>query len=429
MSQCLSHTPLINAVPRDLLLVTPDDVMAKEMSQRLRDVSFNVTRLKSPERALEAILEDGRVDAWIGDGSRMLAGITDPLLRHLRLSLEALKIPLVLTIDPDCETDWQSIHRLSADEFILKPLQEPEMVARLRALLHREDAESRRYDEPVFTAAAEEFVKYVRRDLTNRITQNRSSVLCLVEAFGTTRLEAEGRQAEAKSLTEAVYSFLAMNLRRMDRLVQYDHKRVAVYQPDRNLTGAEHAFELICSEIGAQQSNPLCIGLAEFPQDGANFDDLIRWADRSLDLARERPGKIMARAWMTSYAEREKPERIVLWADDDSSAWSLVNSTVRLLGHETLLAKNRREVLGALDRNVPALMVLGQTFDARAGLELLHDLHRQCEGRLAFPVLLMTPLADENEVLQGIEWGVQDFLKKPIHPRELQVRIARMLAT
>jgi DNA-binding response OmpR family regulator len=41
---------------------------------------------------------------------------------------------------------------------------------------------------------------------------------------------------------------------------------------------------------------------------------------------------------------------------------------------------------------------------------------------------MLTALAQENVVLQGIKLGAKDYIRKPFHPTELVKRLAKHLA-
>ena len=46
----------------------------------------------------------------------------------------------------------------------------------------------------------------------------------------------------------------------------------------------------------------------------------------------------------------------------------------------------------------------------------------------AVPVLMMSGNAEEPEVVEALSAGASDFVSKPIRPRELAVRLARLVA-
>jgi DNA-binding response OmpR family regulator len=43
------------------------------------------------------------------------------------------------------------------------------------------------------------------------------------------------------------------------------------------------------------------------------------------------------------------------------------------------------------------------------------------------PVIMLTALAQENVVLQGVKLGAKDYIRKPFHPQEIVDRINKVL--
>ncbi|MBI4468768.1 MAG: response regulator [Acidobacteria bacterium] len=428
MDHFLSHTPLVSAVPRELLLMTADDLLAREVSYALKDMSYNVSRFRTPERALESILGESRFDLWLGDGPEALFASKGALLRQIRLSIDTLGIPALMIVDPHADRDWDMVDQLTASDFLLKPLDATELILRLQWVFQKEAHHAEFMADMAVSTGGQEFAKYVQRDLASRTSQNRSAILSLIEAFGANQAMAGGRVAEAKALTEAAYLFLAMNLRRVDRMVQFDQTRVAVYQPDRVLQTAEAAFALMRTEMEAQIGKSLSIGMAEFPQDGGSFEELLKWADTALSAARSRPGSIMARAWLSEGDEPAAVSRQVLLVEEDPDTVALIGMNMKTLGYELRVAPNQVDALRILDEQVPAMALVGRCQSQRSILEILKEFRSSRVGIGDPPIVILAGPADESDLLQSLEWGVVDFLRKPLNERELQFRITRVLS-
>jgi two-component system alkaline phosphatase synthesis response regulator PhoP len=78
---------------------------------------------------------------------------------------------------------------------------------------------------------------------------------------------------------------------------------------------------------------------------------------------------------------------------------------------------------GALERiraDRPDLVVLDLMLPGMSGLEVLRTLRQ--EG-INCRVLVLTALADEDELIKGFEAGADDYMKKPFSPRELVARV------
>jgi len=86
---------------------------------------------------------------------------------------------------------------------------------------------------------------------------------------------------------------------------------------------------------------------------------------------------------------------------------------------ETALAIAREEPLAAaiLDIRLPVL----------DGLSILSEL-RKDERNARLPVMMLTSLGSEADVIRGFELGADDYIVKPFSPAELVARLHRLLA-
>lgn len=75
----------------------------------------------------------------------------------------------------------------------------------------------------------------------------------------------------------------------------------------------------------------------------------------------------------------------------------------------------------------PDLVLLDILMPGIDGLAVLRSI--KADARLKdIPVVMLTALAQENVVLQGIKLGAKDYIRKPFHPTELVKRLGKHLA-
>lgn len=70
------------------------------------------------------------------------------------------------------------------------------------------------------------------------------------------------------------------------------------------------------------------------------------------------------------------------------------------------------------------LIILDLGLPGRPGLEVLQEWRR---GGLQVPVLILTARGSWAERIDGLKAGADDYLSKPFHPEELQLRIQALL--
>jgi DNA-binding response OmpR family regulator len=76
--------------------------------------------------------------------------------------------------------------------------------------------------------------------------------------------------------------------------------------------------------------------------------------------------------------------------------------------------------------SLPDLILLDILMPGIDGLTVLKTLKGRSDLK-GIPVVMLTALAQENVVTQGIKLGAKDYIRKPFHPGELVKRLAKHL--
>ena len=119
-----------------LLLVEDDVMLASGIKLGLVDAGYAVDWVGSAERALEATLRESFDVAIIDIGLPGMNGLT--LTQRLRKDGHAM--PVLILTARDALTDRVQGLDIGADDYMVKPFELPELLARLRALLRRSQA-------------------------------------------------------------------------------------------------------------------------------------------------------------------------------------------------------------------------------------------------------------------------------------------------
>ena len=122
----------------------------------------------------------------------------------------------------------------------------------------------------------------------------------------------------------------------------------------------------------------------------------------------------------TSSTEPSTSVRRVLVVEDEETLALGVRDALELAGFQVELAHDGLQALGRIREARPDLVVLDLMLPGMNGLEVLETLRQE---RLQTRVLILTALADEDDLIRGFEAGADDYMKKPFSPRELVARV------
>ena len=114
--------------------------------------------------------------------------------------------------------------------------------------------------------------------------------------------------------------------------------------------------------------------------------------------------------------------RIVV-IDDEPSVQDVVQAYLEKDGFDVFLAGNGADGLALAERKEPALIVLDLMLPDVSGGEICSEIR----SRSDVPILMLTARAAEEDRVEGLVSGADDYLVKPFSPRELVARVHAVL--
>lgn len=125
-------------------------------------------------------------------------------------------------------------------------------------------------------------------------------------------------------------------------------------------------------------------------------------------------------------APESSSSETLLIVDDDVRVVELLQITLGGRGYDVLTAYDGDAALDSLRVRRPDLVVLDIRLPKKSGFEVLRAIRE--DPQLAdVPVILISANAATESRLQGFKLGADDYLTKPFSPRELILRIRRVL--
>jgi two-component system, OmpR family, alkaline phosphatase synthesis response regulator PhoP len=116
----------------------------------------------------------------------------------------------------------------------------------------------------------------------------------------------------------------------------------------------------------------------------------------------------------------------ILIVDDEADIVELINYNLQSAGYETLTASNGSEALLKAKTFKPNLILLDLNMPIKDGLKTCAELRVNAEYNDTNIVFLTAQASEENE-LNALQLGADDFLRKPIKPTLLLSKISSIL--
>jgi two-component system, OmpR family, phosphate regulon response regulator OmpR len=114
----------------------------------------------------------------------------------------------------------------------------------------------------------------------------------------------------------------------------------------------------------------------------------------------------------------------ILVVDDDKRLRELLRRYLSEHDFRVTTAGNAVDAWARLEGFAFDLIVLDVMMPGQNGLEFTEALRRKSQ----VPVLMLTAMGEARDRIRGLERGADDYLPKPFEPRELVLRIQRILS-
>ena len=118
--------------------------------------------------------------------------------------------------------------------------------------------------------------------------------------------------------------------------------------------------------------------------------------------------------------------KTVLIVDDESSIREMIAVALEMADYRVLEADNAQDAHAIVVDEKPDLLLLDWMMPGTSGLELARRLKRD-ETTSELPIILLTAKGEEDNKIQGLEAGADDYITKPFSPRELVARLKAVL--
>ncbi|MFV1873794.1 MAG: phosphate regulon transcriptional regulator PhoB [Oleiphilus sp.] len=119
-------------------------------------------------------------------------------------------------------------------------------------------------------------------------------------------------------------------------------------------------------------------------------------------------------------------EKTVLIVDDESAIREMIAVALEMADYNCVEASNAQDAFIAIVDQRPDMILLDWMLPGTSGIELARRLKRN-ETTADIPIIMLTAKTEEDNKVQGLEVGADDYITKPFSPRELVARLKAVL--
>jgi phosphoserine phosphatase RsbU/P len=112
----------------------------------------------------------------------------------------------------------------------------------------------------------------------------------------------------------------------------------------------------------------------------------------------------------------------ILIAEDDSTSRLILESALKKLGHEVLIAHDGAEALEIYMREEIPVLISDMVMPKVDGLELCRRIRAAKRSKYTY-ILLLTTVGGKSGYLVGMRAGADDFIHKPFDEQQLAARL------
>ena len=116
----------------------------------------------------------------------------------------------------------------------------------------------------------------------------------------------------------------------------------------------------------------------------------------------------------------------ILVIEDEPAIQELISVNLSFAGHKVLRAFDAEQAQTLIRAELPDLILLDWMLPGASGITLAKKLRSE-ERTRQVPVIMLTAKGAEQDKVEGLEAGADDYITKPFSPKELMARIKAVL--
>ena len=116
-------------------------------------------------------------------------------------------------------------------------------------------------------------------------------------------------------------------------------------------------------------------------------------------------------------------QHTILVVDDEEKITEIIQSYLERSGYDVVCAYDGLRALTLFDQHAPVLVILDLMLPGLSGEEVCRAIRKKSRT----PIIMLTAKTGEENLLEGLSLGADDYMIKPFSPRELVARVETVL--
>ena len=109
----------------------------------------------------------------------------------------------------------------------------------------------------------------------------------------------------------------------------------------------------------------------------------------------------------------------ILVCDDEKEIVSAISIYLEKEGYNVLKAYNGKEALNIIKENEVHLVILDIMMPVKDGIDTLKEIRKE----KSLPVIMLSAKSEDEDKIEGLNLGADDYVTKPFNPSELIARV------
>ena len=413
-----------------LLIIEDDPVTSRILQSRLAGANREIFAVETAAAA-EKVLEGEDIAIILLD---LILPDTDGrnFLVNIRERPELAGLPVIITSVKGSASTKAECFALGADEYFEKPIDYEVLSAAVAAKLQRSGELVRESRTDPLTglpnrAAFHEAFKRAQ-SLASRSRESLSLAILDLDHFKSVN-DTYGHGLGDEVLRR-LGPVITGALRQTDFLARWGGEEFVILFPKAGVAGSTRALQKALDAFGQEEFRgaegvsfqvTFSAGVTAV-WDKVNVGEAVAMADRLLYRAKSGGRNRILNEAVSAPLEKKN----ILLAEDDEVTAAVIKHRLSREGFEVIHFSDGAAALkGASDLEV-SLAILDVKMPGIDGFELLERL-RQIPPYRKIPIVMLTSMGSEKDIVRGFESGADDYIMKPFSPVELLARIRRLI--